>query len=160
MRRVGTDAGLRRSFGAGGGGHRHTTCRRRRKAMFRRFLVFDSHDSGRVVSALLLAFPDAIVQVCRDHALGMSVMCTEHFDTIIADARDAAYGACLVRALRSAVEKTPLIVVASTREAIGAVLEAGASAVVIYDHLFMLADVVERTLNRASPFQSRGGVWG
>jgi DNA-binding NarL/FixJ family response regulator len=128
--------------------------------MFRRFLVFDSHDSGRVVSALLLAFPDAVVQVCRDHALGMSLMCTEYFDAVIADARDAAYGACLVRALRSAIETTPLVVVASNREAIGAVLEAGATAVVIYDHLFMLADVVERTITRLSRFQPRGGVWG
>jgi hypothetical protein len=128
--------------------------------MFRRFLVFDSHDSGRVVSALLLAFPDAVVQVCRDHALGMSLMCTEHFDAVIADARDASYGACLVRALRSALDTTPLIVVASNREAIGAVLDAGATAVVIYDHLFMLADVVERTITRSSPFQPRRGVWG
>jgi hypothetical protein len=130
------------------------------KIMFRRFLIFDSHDSGRVVSTLLLAFPDSVVQVCRDHALGMSLMCTEYFDAVIADARDAAYGACLVRALRTAVEHTPLIVVASNREAIGAVLEAGAAAVVIYDHLFMLADVVERTIQRGSPFLRWGGVSG
>jgi CheY-like chemotaxis protein len=116
----------------------------------RKFLIVDDNSDSRflLVKTLLRKFPQAVVQECQDGDAALAITKSEQLDAIVAHRAAEVDGLTLIRMLRQANPKIPIVMVSGldrSKEAI----TAGATCFLSYDAWLRIGTVVGELLSPA-----------